>query len=175
MTEMPRYSPAASDQTQGKAPTAPPVMNTVFWLLVAAAVMSVVSAIFSVMHAGSDKARAEMERQLVAQNVGDVTAEMLDVIISISITTVIAVTVISVIAYVVLAIFLKKGMGWARIVAAVLAVLSLGNLVGMTMPGAIAAIAQILLGVVAVVLCFTGAGAAYFRARKNYKLANKAA
>lgn len=174
MTDMPRYNPAAAAQPPAQAPAAPPVMNTVFWLLIAAAVMSVVAAVFGLMNAGSDKARADVERLLTEQNAGEVTAEMLDVIIGISVATIIVTAVISVIAYVVLAIFLKKGMGWARIVAAVLAVLSLGNLVGMTMPGAIAAILQVLLGLVAVVLCFTGPGAAYFRARKDYKLATKA-
>lgn len=173
MTDMPRYSPAAADQPLAQEPVAPPVMNIVFWLFVGAGIMSVLFAAFSVMYAMSDQARTDMENALAAQNVGEITGDMLEVIIAISVTTAIVIGVISAIAYVVTAIFLKKGRGWARIVAVVLVVLSLGSLVGMVMPGAIAAILQTVLGIAALVLCFTGAGAAYFRARKDYKLATK--
>lgn len=172
MTDMPRYTPETPDYQQVQAPVAPPVMNIVFWLMLAAGLMSVIAAMFGVMNANSDTVRAQVQEQLSAQGTA-VTPDMLDTIMAISMATVIGTAVVSVIAYVVLAIFVKKGMGWARIVAAVLAVLSLGQFVGMTMPGGIATTLQILLGLAAVALCFTGAGAAFFRARRDFKLANK--
>lgn len=175
MTDMPRYNPETPDHQQVQAPVAPvapPVMNTVFWMLIAAGVLSLVSAVFGVVNAGSEKVRAQVESELAKQGTA-VTAEMLDTVMAISLVTVVITAVVSIIAYVLLAFFVKKGMGWARIVAAVLAVLSLGQLIGLAMPGGIATILQVLLGLVAVVLCFTGPGAAFFRARRDFKLASK--
>lgn len=172
MTDMPRYNPGTPDYQPVQAPVAPPVMNIVFWLMIAAGLMSVVSAVFGVMNANSDTVRAQVEAELAKQG-APVTPEMLDTVMAFSLATVIGTAVVSVIAYVVLAIFVKKGMGWARIVAAVLAVLSLGQFIGLAMPGGIATTLQILLGLAAVALCFTGAGAAFFRARRDFKLATK--
>lgn len=172
MTDMPRYTPETPDYQQIQAPVAPPVMNIVFWLMLAAGLMSVVGAVFGVINANSDTVRAQVESELAKRGT-PVTPEMLDTVMTISLVTVILTAVVSVIAYVVLAIFVKKGMGWARIVAAVLAVISLGQFVGMTMPGGIATTLQILLGLAAVALCFTGPGAAFFRARRDFKLASK--
>ena len=173
MTDMPRYNPGTPDYQPVQAPVAPPVMNIVFWLMLAAGLMSVVAAMFGVMNANSDTVRAQVEASSCRPRAPAVTPDMLDTVMAFSMATVIGTAVVSVIAYVVLAIFVKKGMGWARIVAAVLAVLSLGQFVGLTMPGGIATTLQILLGLAAVALCFTGAGAAFFRARRDFKLATK--
>ncbi|WP_269937019.1 hypothetical protein [Arthrobacter sp. HY1533] len=172
MTDMPRYNPGTPDYQPVQAPVAPPVMNIVFWLMLAAGLMSVVAAVFGVMNANSSTVRAQVEAELAKRGT-PVTPEMLDTVMAFSLATVIGTAVVSVIAYVVLAIFVKKGMGWARIVAAVLAVLSLGQFIGLAMPGGIATTLQILLGLAAVALCFTGAGAAFFRARRDFKLATK--
>jgi asparagine N-glycosylation enzyme membrane subunit Stt3 len=99
---------------------------------------------------------------------------MIDTISVVAVGTIIVMAVVSVILYVLIGLFIKRGMGWARIVGAVLAVVSLSQLIALTMPGGIATILQVLLGLAAMVLCFTGPAAAYFKERKNFKLAQKA-
>ncbi|ALV45884.1 hypothetical protein MB46_10725 [Arthrobacter alpinus] len=173
MSEMPRYNPAATEFSPVQAPVAPPIMNTVFYMLIGAAVLQVIATIFAVLQMQSDEFRTQLMDQLQTQNLPSVDANMVDTAIMVSTGTAIVMGVVAVILYVLIGLFLKKGMGWARIVGAVLAVVSLSQLMGMTMPGGIATILQILLGLGAMVLCFMGAGAAYFTAKKNYKLAAK--
>lgn len=173
MSEMPRYNPAPNDFSQAVAPVAPPIMNTVFFMLIGAAVLQIIATIFAVLQMQSDDFRATLNDQLQTQNLPSVDANMVDTAIMVSTGTAIVMGVVAVILYVLIGLFLKKGMGWARIVGAVLAVVSLSQLISLSMPGGIATILQILLGIGAMVLCFTGAGAAYFTAKKNYKLTTK--
>lgn len=173
MTEMPRYNPAPETFVPAQAPTAPPIMNTIFFMLLGAAVLHIVATIFGVMNVTSPAFRNQVEKQFTASNTPGITPEMVDTTIMFTLVTSIVVAVVAVIAYVVIGLFIKMGMGWARIVGVVLAVLSLGQLVSFTLPGGIAVILQVLLGVAAMVLCFTGPAAAFFTERKNYKLANK--
>lgn len=148
-------------------------MNTIFFLLIAAALLQIISTIVGVNSANSGTYREDARKQLEAQNMTDITPEMLDTITLVTVGTLIVMAVVSVIVYVLLAVFLKKGMGWARITAAVVAVLSLSLLIGLQMPSGLLTIVQILLGIVAVALCFTGPAAVYFREKKDYKLASK--
>lgn len=173
MTQMPRYENGNEFNAAGQAPPVPSIMNTVAYLLLGAALMCAIAAVFGVINTGKPETRALIQEQLAAQKVGEMSPEMLDSVIMISMVTIIAVAVVSVIAYVLLAYFLRKGMGWARIVAGVLAVISLTQLVGVSMPSGIFVILQVLLGLGAVALCFTGKGAEYFRARQQWKLANR--
>ncbi len=174
MTEMPRYNPeSATLPPTRQAPTAPPIMNTIFFLLLGAALLQIIATIVGVNATNSGSYREEALKQLEAQNVTNITPEMLDNIMLVTVGTLIVMAVVSVIVYVLLALFLKMGMGWARIAAAVLAVLSLSLLIGLQMPSGLLTIVQILLGIAAAVLCFTGAAAVYFREKKDYKLANK--
>ena len=52
-------------------------------------------------------------------------------------------------------------------------VMALSQLIGLTMPGGIVTILQILLGLAAMVLCFIQPAAGFFTARKNFRMANK--
>ncbi|WP_425862362.1 hypothetical protein [Arthrobacter sp. TWP1-1] len=173
MSEMPRYNPGPSEFSPVQAPAAPPIMNTVFFMLVGAAVLQVIATIFAVLQMQSDDFRTQLKDQLESQGLPDAGGNILDNAIMASTGTAIVMAVVAVILYVLIGLFLKKGMGWARIVGAVLAVVSLSQLMSLTMPGGIATILQILLGIGAMVLCFTGPGAAYFAAKKSYKLATK--
>jgi hypothetical protein len=173
MSEMPRYNPGPSEFSPVQAAVAPPIMNTVFFMLVGAAVLQIIATIFGVLNMQSDAFRTQLTDKLQSQNLPNVDASMLDTAIMVSTGTAIVMAVVAVILYVLIGLFLKKGMGWARIVGAVLAVVSLSQLMNLTMPGGIATILQILLGIGAMVLCFTGPGGAYFAAKKNYKLATK--
>ncbi|POH59844.1 hypothetical protein [Arthrobacter glacialis] len=173
MSEMPRYNPAPEAFVPAQAPTAPPIMNTIFFMLLGAAVLHIVATILGIMNVTSDSFRNQVEQQLSGQNMPETTPEIVDATIMFTLVTSLAIGVVGVIVYVVIGLFIKKGMGWARIVGLVLAALSLGQLVGMTMPGGIAVILQVLLGIAAMVLCFTGPAAAFFTAKKNFKLASK--
>lgn len=173
MTEMPRYNQVPEAFEAAPAPTAPPVMNTIFFMLLGAAVLQVMAAVLGVFEASSAAFRTRFIEQMEAQKIQNVTADMVDVAVLVSIGTIIAMAVVSVVLYVLIGLFLRKGMGWARITGAVLAVVSLSQLLGMTMPGGVAVILQVMLGIGAMVLCFTGPAAAFFTEKKNFKLANK--
>ncbi|PYI39670.1 hypothetical protein CVS30_03105 [Arthrobacter psychrolactophilus] len=173
MSEMPRYNPAPNDLPLGQAPVAPPIMNTVFFMLIGAAVLHVIASIFGIMYANSAQFREDAMKTFQDAKMTVIDESMVDTTVMVTVGTLIVMTVIAVILYVLIGLFLKKGMGWARIVGAILAVVSLYQLVGLTMPGGIATILQVLLGIGAMILCFTGAGAKYFAEKKSFKLANK--
>ncbi|MHA7269788.1 hypothetical protein [Arthrobacter sp. HLT1-20] len=173
MTEMPRYNPAPDSFTPAPAPTAPPIMNTIFFMLLGAAALHVVATIFGVIKVFSSSFRTQVEQQLRSQNIPGLTPEMIDTTIMFALTTSIVIGVAAVVAYVVIGLFLKQGRGWARMVGGVLAIVSLTQLNGLSLPSGIATILQVLLGMAAMVLCFTGPAGAFFTAKRNYKLANK--
>ncbi|MFQ4147346.1 hypothetical protein AAGW05_01390 [Arthrobacter sp. LAPM80] len=173
MSEMPRYTPGPAAYEPPQVPVAPPVMNTIFYLLLGAAFFGIIAAIFGVIDASSGKTRDMVEQQLANQKVSGVTPALIDTIMTFSLVTAIGVAVVAVGCYVVLGIFIRKGMGWARTVGLVLAIVSISRLFGMTMPGGIATIVQVLLGIAAIFLCFTGPAGAFFKARKDFRLASK--
>lgn len=148
-------------------------MNTIFYMLLAAAALQVIAGIFGIMHTSSSDFRAQTTEQLKSQNATGITPEMIDVSVVIVIGTIAVMSVLAVIGYVVIGLFIRKGMGWARILGAILAVVWLIQLTGLTMPGGIATILQILLGLTAMALCFMQPAAGFFTARKNFRLANK--
>lgn len=177
MTEMPRYNPESESHRQtgasNAAPTAPPIMNTIYFMLLGAAVLQVVSAVFGLLNAGSEAFRTQITDQLNAQNTPGITPEVIDVTVAFAVGGIIVVSVLAVIGYIVIGLFVKKGMGWARIVGAILAVVALSQLIGLTMPGGIVTILQMLLGLAAMVLCFIQPAAGFFTARKNFRMASK--
>ncbi|MGP9501838.1 hypothetical protein ACT3TS_06450 [Specibacter sp. AOP5-B1-6] len=179
MSDMPRYNPEPAEFSQGQgqgqiqAPVRPSIMNTIFFMLIGAAVLQIIATIFGVLNMQSDESRTELVEKLEAQGAQNFDANMIDTTILVSTGTAIVMAVVSVILYVLIGLFIKMGMGWARIVGVVLAVASLSLLWGLTMPGGIATILQVLLGIGAMVLCFTGPAAVYFKEKKNFKLATK--
>ncbi len=174
---MPRYNagpdPYQRPDASMVAPTPPPIMNTIYYMLLAAAVLQVIAAIFGIMHTSSSEFRTQTAEQLHNQNASGITPEMIDVSVGILIGTIVVMSVLAVVGYVIIGLFIRKGMGWARIVGAILAVVWLVQLTALTMPGGIATILQILLGLAAMVLCFIQPAAAFFTARKNFRRANK--
>ncbi|WP_449373351.1 hypothetical protein [Arthrobacter psychrolactophilus] len=173
MSEMPRYNPAPTDLPYSKAPVAPPIMNTVFFMLIGAAVLHVIATIFGIVYANSAQFREDALKTFQDAKMADIDESMIDATVMVTVGTLIVTAVLAVVLYVLIGLFLKKGMGWARIVGTVLAVVSLSQLMSLTMPGGIATILQVLLGIGAMILCFTGAGAKYFAEKKSFKLANK--
>lgn len=173
MNDMPRYDAAPESFEPWKATTPPPIMNTIFFMLLGAAVLQIAATLLAVMSVNSPLFRGEIEQQLRSQDMPGITPELIDTAVTFALVSAIAIGVVAVIVYVPIALSIKKGRGWARTVGAVLAVLSLGQLIGLTMPGGIAVIVQVMLGIGAIVLCFMPPAAGYFTAQKAYSLASK--
>ena len=154
-------------------PTAPPIMNTIFLFLMGAAVAQVIAAILGVLHASSDAYRDESIAKLETTGVKDVTADMVEMMSVATVGTTIVVAVAAVILYVLIALFLKKGMGWARLAGTGLALISFSRYTGVGTPAGVATLLQIVLGVAAIVLCFMGPAAEFFKEKRKYKLARR--
>ena len=173
MSEMPYYNPGAAAYQPAQAPVAPPIMNTIFFMLLSAAVLQILATILGAMTVNSENFRNQITSEIEGQNVKGVTAQVIDTTVLFALVGVIVVGVVAVIAYVIFGLFIKRGLGWARIVGLVLAIASLSQLFNMTMPAGIVTILQVLLGIGAIVLCFTGPAAVFFTEKKNFRLANK--
>ena len=127
MSEMPRYNPAPTEFSPAQAPVAPPIMNTVFFMLIGAAVLQSLPPIFSVLQMQSDDFRTTLMNRCRPRRRRTSIPSIVDTAIMVSAGTAIVMTVVGVILYVLIGLFLKKGMGWARIVGAILAVVSLSS------------------------------------------------
>ena len=173
MNKMPRDNRIANNGMAGQAPVAPPVMSTIFWLLMGAAVAQIIAAIFGVLHASSDSNREDAIQQLAAQNVKDVDADMLEMMSVATVGTITVMAVAAVLLYVLIGLFLKKGMGWARLAGTGLALISFSRYMGVNTPGGMATLLQIVLGVAAIVLCFMGPAAMFFKEKRAHKLARR--
>lgn len=172
---MPSYNPEWSQQPSVAAPVKPKQVGWAFQLIMAAAVLQVIAAIFGVVYASSDTFRQTAAKAIAKQNLpANTNAQDL---VQVTVTTAIGFTVVSAVVavalYIVIGMFINKGAGWARITGLVLAVISLSRLVGLDFPAGIFTILQVLAGVAAIILCFIQPGAQYFTDTKNFKRANK--
>lgn len=174
-TPMPSYNPDWSQQGGAPAPVPvkPKQVGWAFQLILAAAVLQIIGAIFGVVNATSDKFRANAAETIAKQNVQSNGQDLVQAAVTTTIVLIVVVAVVAVVLYVIIGLFINKGAGWARITGLVLAVISLSQLVGLAMPAGIFTILQVLAGIAAIVLCFIKPGSQYFTDRKNFKLANK--
>ena len=99
--------------------------------------------------------------------------DLVDMSVGIALATGIVMAVMAVIVYVAIAFLVKSGRGWARIVGAVLAAISITHLFAMTMPAGIFTVLQVASGIFAIIFCFIAPGSKYFTDMKNLRLANK--
>ena len=170
---MPSYNPEWSAQPNVPAPVRPKQIGWAFQLIIAAAVLNVIAAIFKVVYYSTDGFRNTVTAQIAKQNVNANGQDLVSAAIGVAFVIAIVGAVISVILYIQIGLFIKRVAGWARITGLVLAVVSLSQLTGLVMPAGIFTILQVLAGIVAIVLCFIQPGAQFFTDRKNFKLANK--
>ncbi|MGO4384851.1 hypothetical protein [Specibacter sp. RAF43] len=170
---MPSYNAGEPEYAGTAAPVPPKQIGWAFQLLIAAAVLQVLATIFGVIYISSEKFRAMAAETLAKQNLPSTGADLVDVSVTVALSVAIVSAVLAVIVYVLIALFIRRGMGWARITGAVLAVISFYQLANLMMPGGLFTIVQVLAGVAAIVLCFIAPGAQYFTEMKNYRLANK--
>ena len=151
----------------------PKQVGWAFQLIRAAAVLQVIAAIFGLILASSDKFRATAAEAVAKQNVQANGQDLVQISVMTAIGFTIVAAVVAVIVYVLIGLFINKGAGWARITGLVLAVLSLGLLLGLHMPAGIFTILQVVAGIAAIVMCFIKPGAQFFADTRNFKQANK--
>lgn len=170
---MPSYNPnygQSPDGGFGAPPAVPSLVNTAYWLILAAALMQVIAAIMGAVYAGSPEMKQRIQDQLQGQNI---SADAAATAQTVGVVTVLVVGLISVVIYVLIAIFIRKGMNWARITGTVLAVISLYQLASLTFPAGIFVLLQVALGIVAIILCWLKESNAYFVGMKQHRAALK--
>ncbi|MCQ9163266.1 hypothetical protein [Arthrobacter sp. STN4] len=171
---MPSYNPEWSKQPAVAAPVKPKQVGWAFQLILAAALLQVVAAIFGIVYATSDSFRATAHAAIEKQHLPNTTGrDLVSVTVATTIGFLIVSAVVAVVVYIIIALFINKGAGWARITGLVLAVVSLSQLFGLHMPAGIFSILQVLAGIAAIVLCFIKPGSLFFTDMKNFKQANK--
>lgn len=145
-------------------PKAPLPILSAAWLLVAGAVVQVYASIIAIIYAASPDRMAMVIAQV--ESMGE-NAPSVESARNMGILTVVVAGIATALAYLLFARYIHKGRMWARTAAAVLMVLTLIQLVGITFPDGWTIVAQLLLGVPAVALCYLGVSKDFFAAVKN--------
>lgn len=155
--------------SSGQAPAAPPApvrpkqVDLGFWLLIAAAALTIISIPVGISWLNSSEYQATVG--------GQFTAEELDMIIGVALMTTLFFAVVSTAIALLVALFIRKGHNWARIVATVFAVLGIFNLAGAGAGGlmAVLTVLGVLLPVAAVVVLWMKPSTEFFNASKAYR------
>ncbi|MER1995870.1 MAG: hypothetical protein ABTA24_05160 [Arthrobacter sp.] len=164
------YNAYASNQAAAAppAPVRPKQVDLGFWLLIAAAVTSVISIPVTLAWMNSE----DFRNSFVETSTVALSASELDAVIAFSTTLSIFFAVVSIAVAVLVALFIRKGHNWARIIATVFAVLGLIGLTNLTGAGALMAVLTVLgvvLPVVAVILLWMKPSTEYFKGSKAYR------
>lgn len=147
------------------APVRPKQVDISFWLLIVSLVISVVSVPLTIAVFNSPESREATEAELQRQNVAGLTV---DDAIAATVAFLVITAVISVAITLLVAIFIRKGHNWARIVLTVFAVLSLLSLL-VPSGASLLGIVGIVLVLAATVLLYVKPAPAYFAAMKQYR------
>ena len=153
--------------SSNQAPSAPPApvrpqqVDLGFWLLIASAVLSVISIPVGMAWLNSSGYQESMAA-------AGISTEQLDTLMAATVVMTVFFAVISVGVSVLVALFIRKGHNWARIVATVLAVFSLFSITNLAAGGLMALTTGlgVLLPVTAVVLLWLTPSTEYFKAAK---------
>lgn len=139
-------------------------------LLWLAAGLQLVATILGIINISSEPFRAQARAALAAQGRVDDGAAIVDVAVKFSIMTAIGMGVIAILVYLTLAAFIGRGAMWARLAGGVVAIGSLYQLTGLTMPGGAVTIAQLLAGLAAITLCYIKPASTFFREKQVERL-----
>ena len=149
------------------APSAPPSqVNIAFWLYIAAAVLSVISGIVTVVVVANSRQAAIDALTRNNTNLKGITVQQA-ADASVAVGTVLAIITLLfwAITFTVFALLMRRGAGWARIVLTVLTVLSLLNIPWGYGAGGL----QVIAAIVATVLIWLRPASEYFAAVKASK------
>lgn len=147
-------------------PVAPRAVAAASRLLALAAAVQIVASVMAIGYAVSPEHLAAIQAQLDATGG---TASSVESMRNLGVITVVMAGLGTVGAYLVFAVFLHKGRSWARVGAGVLVVLTLAQLVGISFPTGLTTVAQLLLGGLAVGLCYLSESNNYFAAVRSVK------
>lgn len=134
----------------------PKEVNLAFWLIIGAGILGLIGIPFNIA-----AAKEAADSQLPASG-ANITPEEFNTMLT---AVVVVFAVVGAALYALIAVFVRKGANWARIVATVFAVISLTNLFG----GLVITVLQVLLGMAAVVLLYLKPSNEYFRASRKPK------
>ena len=151
------YAQYPSEQPQ--APGAvPQLVNTSFWLIVAAGALWVISMLVSLGTLDTPAVRDMFEQQMATSG-AQVDFESIKGVL---IGTIVVFALISAGLYALVAFNVRKGKNWARILGTVFAALSIFNII----PLSLATLAA-LVGIAAIVLLYLPAASPYFQKRQS--------
>ncbi|MFC8038794.1 hypothetical protein ACFUOZ_05520 [Paenarthrobacter sp. NPDC057355] len=154
--QAPQYGQDTNWPSQQPGPsTVPQMVNIAFWLIVGAGAIWLISIFISIAAMNDPAFRSMFEEQMAAGGAADVRFEDVKGFI---VGVMIALGVIGAGLYALVAINVRKGKNWARILGTVLAALSIFALVPLSL-----ATLSALLGIAAIVLLYLPASAPYFR------------
>ncbi|AIY01020.1 hypothetical protein ART_1421 [Arthrobacter sp. PAMC 25486] len=166
----PESSSGAGARVAPVAPVAPRQIGWVVKLLLAAAALQVVVTILSVINISSEAFRTRLRADILALGAGVDVEQLADGSVMFSMVTAVAVGVLSILMYLTIARFLAKGAMWARLLGGILAICSVYQASTVALPSGLVAMVQVLLGLVAIVLCYIKPGSTYFRETQIHKL-----
>jgi len=152
------YAQYPSDQPQAQG-AVPQLVNTSFWLIIAAGALWVISMLVSLGTLDTPAVRDMFEQQMAASG----TSVDFESIKGVLIGTIVVFAAISAGLYALVAFNVRKGRNWARILGTVFAALSVFNIV----PLSLATLAA-LVGIAAIVLLYLPAAAPYFQKRQPF-------
>jgi hypothetical protein len=159
--QAPQYGQDTNWPSQQPGPsTVPQMVNTAFWLIVGAGAVWLISIILSLAAINDPSFRTMFTDQMAAGGADNVRFEDVQGFI---VAVMVALGVIGAGLYALVAINVRKGRNWARILGTVLAALSIFAL----LPLSLASLAS-LLGIVAIVLLYLPASAPYFRSTPQF-------
>ena len=145
-------------------PPAPVQVTLAARLLFVAAVVQVIASVIAVMYAASPDRLDAIQLQIDAMT-GDTPS--LAMLRNMGILTVVMSGIATTSAYVLFGLYIHKGRTWARLAAGVLVLLTVVQLLGITMPEGLTTVAQLVLGAAAVGLCYLPSPNHYFAAVKT--------
>ncbi|MFJ4284606.1 hypothetical protein ACIPY0_03070 [Paenarthrobacter nicotinovorans] len=159
--QAPQYGQDTNWPSQQPGPSTVPQMVTIaFWLIVGAAAIWLISIFISIAAMNDPAFRSMFEEQMAAGGAADLRFEDVKGFI---VGVMIALGVIGAGLYALVALNVRKGKNWARILGTVLAALSIFALVPLSL-----ATLSALLGIAAIVLLYLPASAPYFRKTQQF-------
>jgi hypothetical protein len=156
------YAQYPSEQPQATGSNGvPQLVNISFWLLIASAVIFVISLLTGLTQLDDPMFRETFEDQMAAGGASGVTYEDIKGVIA---GTLVVFAILGAGLYLLVAFFVRKGKNWARILGTVFAALSIFGLFGPLTIGTLGT----LLGIAAIVLLYLPAAAPYFRKQQPF-------
>ena len=152
------------------APVAPAQIGWSARLLMAAAALQLAVTVLSLINISSVAFRTRLRGELAALGIDENVEGLVDGSIMFAMVTAVAAGILSVLMYALIARFITKGALWARLLGGILAIVSMYQASTVELPGGLVALAQVLLGLAAIALCYIKPGSTYFRGMQVHKL-----